>query len=136
MTDSYPGARDLAERFVAATAARDLDGLGSLLDEQAVFWTNVAREDVDRAARLARIAVEFQIFERFEFDAPRIDDFGTGFVIRATARGAFAGGEFAFPICIVGEVGAGLITRVEEYLDPAAVTGILAAMAASGEQPG
>ena len=127
------GGRQLAERFARAVAARDLDALATLFDDAASFWTNITRSAVSKAARLEQIALEFRTFARFAFEDARIDDFGTGFVLRATARGALPDGTtFAFPICIVADVRDGRIDRLEEYLDPAAVKPILNALARSG----
>jgi ketosteroid isomerase-like protein len=127
-------AESLASRFVEATGARDLPGLAALLAEDARFWTNIANEAVDRATRLARIELEFKLFRSFAFEDARIDGFSDGFVIRALARGSLASGEaFEFPICIVADVRGGLIERLEEYVDAAAVAPILGAMAAAAE---
>jgi ketosteroid isomerase-like protein len=89
---------------------------------------------MDRATRLARIALEFRLFETFAFEDTRVDDFGTGFLVRARARGSLAGDKrFEFPICIVGDVANGAIVRLEEYFDPSAVAPILGAMAAASK---
>lgn len=127
------GPAGLAQRFIEATEAQDLDAIRALLADDAVFWTNVSQVDTDRESRLARIAVEFRTFETFGFASPRIDDFGDGFLIRASAHGSLPRGQnFEFPICIVGNVHDGRIVRLEEYFDPSAVAPILSAMAQSG----
>jgi ketosteroid isomerase-like protein len=125
-------ARELARRFLRSVAAKDLGELRELLDDAAVFWTNVTQTDVDKQTRLQQIALEFRTFESFAFLNERIDDCGDGFVVRAQANGSLPGGEaFAFPICIVAECQNGRIRRLEEYLDPRAVAPILRALAAS-----
>jgi ketosteroid isomerase-like protein len=121
--------RELAKGFLRSIAARDLGAMRELLDDDAVFWTNVTMTDTDKETRLQRIALEFKTFDTFTFEDERIDDFGNGFVIRARAKGSLPGGiSFGFPICIVGDSRNGRIRRLEEYLDPAAVTPILSAL--------
>jgi ketosteroid isomerase-like protein len=122
----------LAQRFVDAVTVRDLDALRQLLDDDAVFWTNATLTDTRKDARLTQIAIEFRTFDRFAFEDVRIDDFDSGFVLRACARGALPGGaQFEFPICIVADTHDGHIRRLEEYFDPAAVKPILNALAAT-----
>ena len=122
-------ASGLARRFVAAVTARDLGALRALLTDDAVFWTNATMTDVDRETRLTQIAHEFRTFERIAFENARIDDFGTGFVLRARARGVLPGGaQFAFPICMVADTRNGRVRRLEEYFDPAAARPALNAL--------
>jgi len=124
--------RELANRFMDSVVTRDLDAMRALLDDEAVFWTNVTRVDTDKETRLARIALEFRTFEEFAFEEPRIDELPSGFVIRARAKGSLPGGTtFEFPICIVADTKAGRIRRLEEYLDAAPVAPILGALAAA-----
>jgi ketosteroid isomerase-like protein len=121
--------RELAMGFLQSIAARDLDAMRDLLDDEAVFWTNVTMTDTDKEARLQRIAMEFRTFDTFVFVDERIDELRNGFVIRARAKGSLPGGiTFEFPICIVADSRNGRICRLEEYLDPAAVTPILSAL--------
>jgi ketosteroid isomerase-like protein len=124
-------AAEIGSRFLDGIAERDLEGMRAITAESAVFWTNVAQADVDRESRFVTIAAEFRVFETFRFEQTRIDDFGSGFVVRARACGSLPGGtRFEFPICIVGEVEGGCIVRFEEYFDPGAVAPIFAALAA------
>ena len=126
--------RELAKGFLQSIAARDLGAMRDLLDDEAVFWTNVTMTDTDKETRLQRIALEFRTFDTFVFEDERIDDFGDGFVIRARANGSIPGGiTFSFPICIVADSRNGRIRRLEEYLDPAAVTPILNALSVASQ---
>ena len=125
-------ATEIATRFLAAIERRDLAAMDAVIAQDAKFWTNVAQTDSDRASRLERIALEFRLFKTFAFEDARLGDFGTGFVVRARARGSLSNGQrFEFPICLVGDVANGAIVRLEEYFDPSAVAPILAAMAAA-----
>lgn len=125
-----PTPSQLARRFLDAIGERDLDGLRAIVDEGALFWTNLGQEDVDRETRLARVAMEFSLFETFTFEAARIDEFADGFVVRASARGSLGDGQrFEFPVCIVGETRDGRIVRLEEYVDSGPVAPILGALA-------
>ena len=127
-----PTPTEIATRFLAGVEHRDLAAMEAVIAQDAKFWTNVAQADSDRASRMARIAVEFRLFKTFAFEDARLDDFGTGFVVRARARGSLSNGHtFEFPICIVGDVTNGAIVRLEEYFDPSAVAPILSAMAAA-----
>ncbi len=126
---------ELARHFLEATAGKNLADLSALFHDDAVFWTNVDQNEYDKASRLARIAVEFRVFQKFGFERPVINEFADGFVIRAVVTGCLADDvRFDFPICIVAETAGGRIQRLEEYLDPAKVTSILSAMEASAGQ--
>lgn len=123
---------EIASQFLAGVENRDLSRIDAVVAPNAKFWTNVGQEDVDRATRMSRIALEFRLFKTFTFDNTRLDDFGTGFLVRAHARGSLGDGQqFDFPVCIVGDVENGAIVRLEEYFDPSAVAPILGAMAAA-----
>jgi len=128
---SEKSAAEIAEQFLDGIGERDLEAMRAVTAPSAAFWTNVAQADMNRETRFERIAVEFRVFETFRFEQARIDDFGSGFVVRARACGSLPGGtRFEFPLCIVGDVEDGLIVRFEEYFDPSAVAPIFAAMAA------
>lgn len=135
MPDKSAKPTELAERFLAAVEHRDLGAMEAVLAQDAKFWTNVSQSDMDRATRLERIALEFRLFATFAFEDTRLDGFGSGFLVRARARGSLPDGQrFEFPICMVGDVADGLIVRLEEYLDPSAVAPILGAMAAAAHK--
>ena len=129
---------DLADRFVNAVEKQELDSVRALFHPDAVFWTNIGLSDTDLETRLARIALEFEIFDEFAFEERRVDSFADGFVLRTVVRGSLHGGErFDFPVCVVVEARDGLLVRFEEYLDPTPVLPILAALeAARGDAVG
>lgn len=126
--------RGLANAFNDAIAKRDLGAMRKLFAPDAKFWTNIGQADTGLDARMERIALEFKVFESFAFAEPRIDAFPGGFVLRARASGSVRGERFEFPICVVADVRGGRMVRFEEYVDPAPVQPILAALqVASGE---
>lgn len=122
----------LANAFNDAIAKRDLDAMRELFAPDATFWTNIGQTDSGLDERMERIALEFEVFESFAFAEPRVDAFPGGFVLRARARGSVRGAQFEFPICVVAEARDGRMTRFEEYVDPAPVQPILAALQAAG----
>ena len=108
------------DRFFAAIEARDIDTVEALYaDDIQVFhnWTQrtIGKEaavDVLRGA--GRVAgLRYEIVSRHV---------GDGFVAqRHVLHGSVPGGPLAVPVCIVIEVAGGLITRIYEYLDSAAI---------------
>jgi ketosteroid isomerase-like protein len=130
MTKGDGQGASLAQAFIDATESRDLAAMRELFHPEAKFWTNITLQDSDLESRFLRIAREFEIFATFGFTKPRIDDYGSGFVIRAGVKGSLQNGvSFEFPVCIVGDSRGGKIERLEEYLDMAPVAPILTAMA-------
>jgi len=117
---------DVADRLFGAIQNGDIAAVEQLWAPDVVVWKVADRErDKPRALRVidwfvgATTERRYEILERRFFDG--------GFVQQHTlhARG-HTGGLISMRVCIVIKVGAdGLISRIDEYFDPAEIAPLL-----------
>ncbi len=113
----------LADRFFAAIEAGDLEAVRSAYAPDARIWHNhdgVTQTVDDNLVVLAWMASNLRDLRYEEVRRqPTPSGFVQQHVLRATLPG---GGAFELPACIVIDLdGDGRITRLDEYLDSAAV---------------
>lgn len=134
MTDSVvpePNLRstvaDVADRLFAAIERGDSAAVEALWDDDVLVWKSAEPEDQtkQRALRVifwfmgATTERRYEILDRQFFDGGFVQQH----ILHATGRN---GGLIAMRVCIVIKVGAnGLITRIDEYFDPAAIAPLL-----------
>lgn len=126
MNDMTPD--DLADRLFSTIEAGDVGALAALWSDDVVVWRlGGGRErDKPRALKVIDWFVGATTDRRYEVLDRRV--FDGGFVqqhnVHARTRG---GAALSFRACLVVKVGAdGLITRIDEYLDPADLSGFSA----------
>ncbi len=128
MTDAAAsGALELVDRLIRGIEDGDLAAVRSVYAPDVVVWAgfdNRAR-DVDSSLGvlewLLSVTTErrYEIVRRVEIEGGVLQQH----VLHATTR---SGTTFSMPACLVIHVGDALITRVDEYLDPAPVAAALA----------
>ena len=130
MTDSVlpqPNLRstvaDVAQRLFAAIEGGDADAVAALWDEDVLVWKSAEPQEQvkTRALRVifwfmdATTERRYEILDRQFFDGGFVQQH----VLHATGRN---GGSISMRVCIVIKVGTnGLISRIDEYFDPAAI---------------
>ncbi len=128
MTDAVAsGALALVDRLIRGIEDGDLAAVRSVYAPDVVVWAgfdNRAR-DVDSSLGvlewLLGITTErrYEVVRRIEIEGGVLQQH----VLHATTR---SGTTFSMPACLVIQVDDALITRVDEYLDPAPVAAALA----------
>ncbi len=134
MTDSVlpqPNLRstvaDVAQRLFAAIEGGDADAVAALWDDDVLVWKSAEPQEQvkTRALRVifwfmdATTERRYEILDRQFFDGGFVQQH----VLHATGRN---GGSISMRVCIVIKVGAnGLISRIDEYFDPAAIAPLL-----------
>ena len=117
----------IAERFFAAIEAGDVAAVRQLYAPDAAIWHNtdgVVQTPDDNARTLGWITANLRDVRYTEVRRAATDDgFVQQHVLVATNR---AGARVEVPACIVTTVRDGRITRLDEYLDSACVTAIMA----------
>jgi ketosteroid isomerase-like protein len=117
----------LADRFFAAIEAGDIAAVRDLYAPDAEIWHNtdgVVQGPDDNARTLSWIAANLRDVSYTEVRRSATDDgFVQQHVLVATNR---AGDRVEVPACIVTRIADGRITRLDEYLDSAAVGAITA----------
>lgn len=121
MTDNSLVSTDIADRLFSAIERGDGDALAALWSDDIVVWRlGGGRErDKPRALKVIQWFVDATASRRYEVLDRRV--FEGGFlqqhIVHAVAED---GSPLAFRACLVVRVGPdGLITRIDEYLDPA-----------------
>jgi ketosteroid isomerase-like protein len=116
----------IADRLFPAIENGDIGTVEQLWDDDVVVWKVADRDrDRERALRVIAWFVNATTDRRYEIVDRQF--FAGGFVqqhiLHANGRN---GGSISMRVCIVIKVGAnGLITRIDEYFDPAEMAPLL-----------
>jgi ketosteroid isomerase-like protein len=129
MTAAAPAAAplELVDRLIRGIEVGDLAAVRAVYAPDVVVWAGFddKARDVDSSLGVLEWLLSVTTERRYEI-VRRIEINGgvlLQHVLHATTR---AGTTFSMPACLVIQVGDGLITRVDEYLDPAPVATALA----------
>jgi ketosteroid isomerase-like protein len=118
---------DVAQRLFAAIEEGDADAVGALWDDDVLVWKSAEPQEQvkKRALRVIFWFMDttterrYEILDRQFFDGGFVQQH----VLHAKGRN---GGSISMRVCIVIKVGAnGLISRIDEYFDPAAIAPLL-----------
>ena len=111
---------ELVTAFGAALEGSDLDGMIAVLAPGAVVWHNRDRKVVDARENMAAIGMLGQIVRDAAIATVRLESTSGGFVYQFALRGTVvsSGKPFEMQSCIVVTTADGLITRIDEYVDP------------------
>jgi ketosteroid isomerase-like protein len=125
---------DIAERLFAAIEAGDIDTVRDLYDPDVEVWHNTDRVAQRRDENLATLAWVHRHLSGVTYEDVRRSATDDGFVQRhvlsATNR---AGRRIEVPACIVASVRDGRVTRLDEYLDSAALAAFTERAATTAE---
>lgn len=119
---------DVADRLFAAIERGDGPGLAALWSDDIVVWRQGGGRERDKARGLKVIewfvdsttSRRYEVLDRQVFDGGFLQQH----TVHATTR---SGAPLTFRACLIVKVGAdGLITRIDEYLDPADLNALLA----------
>jgi ketosteroid isomerase-like protein len=118
---------DVAGRLFAAIEAGDAAGVDALWDEDVLVWKSAEPEEQakKRALRVIGWFIDSTATRRYEvLDRQYFDGgFVQQHILHATRQG---GASISMRVCLVIKVGAnGLITKVDEYFDPAELEPLL-----------
>jgi ketosteroid isomerase-like protein len=112
---------EVADQLFAAIERSDETTLCQLFDDDIAVWRVGARRDNDkeRALKVLRWFIDVSTQRRYEIVDRQLfpDGFVQQHILHATGRN---GGSIAPRVCIVIKLGInGLISRIDEYFDPA-----------------
>jgi ketosteroid isomerase-like protein len=127
MPDPPAEVEAVAARFFAAIEAGDTVAIQAIYAPAAVVWHNT--DEVEQGVEQNLVVLRWVIdnVKGWHYEDVRRTAFEGGFVQQHVGKGiAPSGVPFAMPACIVGRVDGGRVTRIDEYLDSAAVTALTA----------
>lgn len=114
---------DLARSFFDALEEGDLGKIEALCAPGAIVWHNTDGVERPYLQALKGLGRLFRALPVRRYVDRRVDVYPGGFVQRHIMEGVRPDGASAsIAFCIVFEVGDGLISRVDEYYDAAAMT--------------
>lgn len=119
---------DVADRLFTHIEQGDIRALSALWSDDVVVWRQGGGRERDKPRALAVIEWfvdatgerRYEVLDRQVFDGGFVQQH----LLHATTRG---GEKVALRVCLVVKIGEdGLIRRIDEYLDPAELTPLLA----------
>lgn len=117
---------EVADRLFEAIEAGDREAVRQLWNDDVVVWKVADRDrDKDRALRVINWFIDATTQRRYEVIDRRLFDGGfvQQHILHASGRD---GGSIAMRVCLVVRLGAnGLISRIDEYFDPAEMAPLL-----------
>ena len=113
---------ELVDRLIRAIEAGDLAAVRSVYAPDVIVWAGFDDRERDVDSSLGVLEWLFSVSTERRYEIVRRIEIEGGVlqqhVLRAATR---ADKTFSMPACLVIRVDRGLITRVDEYLDPAPV---------------
>jgi len=116
----------LAERFFRAIERGDVEEIRTLYAPNACIWHNHDSKEQTVEENLKVLGWMTRNVRNRRYEVRRRLPLPGGFLQQHVLHGEAAGGRFAMPACIVVEVRDGRITRLEEYLDSAQISRLMA----------
>lgn len=115
-----------AERLVACLLAGDVDGVGEIYAQDVVTWRNLDGRELVRKQVMKIVEFLATGVTDLRYEDLRIEPTETGFVQQHTLCCLSSKGEaVTVPACIVARVEGGRITRIDEYMDSAAMAPLM-----------
>lgn len=113
-------ALDVAERFIAALTAADIDAVREIYSPDVRIWHNFTGELQSVDDNIKSLLWMHRTLNGMNYDVQRREPIPGGFYQQHILRGTLASGEeFAMPACAICKVEDGHIVMLEEYLDSA-----------------
>ena len=116
-----PSTDELVAAFDDAITGKDADAFVAALAPGAIVWHNHDRDEVDARENMAAIAMLGQIVDELENEHVLLAPIDRGFVLQFVTNGKVRanGNPFEMHNCLIVHTNAdGLITRIDEYVDP------------------
>jgi ketosteroid isomerase-like protein len=115
----------LADRLFAAIEVGDLDEVGRCYADDIVVWGNFDNREQDKAS--SRRVLEWMCAKLADrrYEVRRRELIPGGFLQEHVLHGTAPDGTaVAMPACIIASTSDGVVTRINEYLDPAGVAAL------------
>lgn len=120
--------QDVADRLFGSIERGDYAAVERLWGQNVVVWHSGDEHDNDRSDALKVIRWFIKITTRRSYEILDRQFFDGGFVQQHVLHADGTNGpSIALRVCIVIKVDAGLITRIDEYFDPADMAALLTA---------
>lgn len=118
---------DLLDGFFAAITSGDIDAVAPLYTDDVEVWHNVTGVALDKAASLDLLRFWSSRVSQLRYEVLERRTYEGGALQRHVVRGQADGTAVNAAVCIVFHFEGARISRIYEYLDPAAVAPVFAA---------
>jgi hypothetical protein len=112
---------EMADIFAGALEGGDPGGFVAILAPGAIVWHNHDRKEVDARENMAAIGMLGQLVDGLKSERIFLSPTDTGFVLQFVVRGTVRSNDNDFEMqnCVVVTTSDdGLISRIDEYVDP------------------
>ena len=116
-----PSHQEIVDAFDDAITGKNADAFVAALAPGAVVWHNHDRKEVDARENMAAVAMLGQLIDGLENEHIHLASIDDGFMLQFATRGTVksSGNPFEMQNCLIVRTNAdGLITRIDEYVDP------------------
>ena len=111
---------DLAQRFLAAILNGDVDAVLAIYADDATIWHNFDNVDQTPAENARTMKFLIRTLTNMRYEEIRRNVLPDGYVQQHVLRATGPKGELNMPAMLRAYTAGGRVTRLEEYLDPAA----------------
>ncbi len=116
----------VASSLTSRLLAGDVDGVAALYRDDAVIWRNIDGRELVKKQMLKVVAFLASEVTDLSYTDVRVQPTASGFVQQHTLRGVAPNGQpVTAHACLVATLEEGLIVRLEEYLDSAALAPLM-----------
>jgi ketosteroid isomerase-like protein len=123
---SIPDVLELGDRLFRAICSGDLEAVREIYAPGIKVWRNFDRVEQTREENLRVLAWVTKNVAELRYEQVRRQRTESGFVQQHVLRGTLPGGDpLEVAACLVCRVEGGHITRIDEYLDSAAIAPLL-----------
>jgi ketosteroid isomerase-like protein len=111
---------ELVDSFAAALEGRGSAAFIASIEPGAILWHNNDRLEVDAITHMGNIEMLSKVVRDAAFQTVRCAPIKNGFVLQFAFRGTLVsnGRNFEMQNCIVATTADGMISRIDEYVDP------------------
>ncbi len=114
---------ELVEEMIAAIERGDVELVRSLYSPSIIVWANFDGRERDRDASLSLLDWLISVTTERRYEIVRRIEIEGGVLQQHVLHGTTTVGRtFSMPACLVVNIDNGLVVRIDEYLDPAAIT--------------
>jgi len=124
---SHESMKALAGEFIAAVEAGDVERVSAIYSDGLELWRNIDPRTLDKRQSLKVVSWLAENVDQLRYEEVEVLVTEEGFVQRHRLRGVSkAAVAVDVAACLVVKVEDGLIVRLEEYLDSAALAPLMA----------
>jgi hypothetical protein len=111
---------EMIAAFDGAIEGRDPDAFVAVLAPGAIVWHNSDRKEVDARENMSSVAILSQLVDGLKSEQVRYEVIDGGFLLQFVVHGTVKsnGNTFEMQNCLVVTTDDGLISRIDEYVDP------------------